>query len=163
MTTDDSEAGQHARPQYGRVLVALQFVLFGVLLVLPPGKLPWLSNGWSWMARASALLAAVIALSAYRALRPAFRVRPEPRPDAPFIAHGIYRWVRHPMYTALLLLAASMVIHVRSWIGVLVWCALAVVLTLKSRYEDALWRQREVRAAEYQRRVGRFIPRWRRG
>jgi steroid 5-alpha reductase family enzyme len=66
------------------------------------------------------------------------------------------------MYTAVMFIAASMVIHVRAWTAVLVWCALAVVLTLKSRYEDALWREREPRAAEYQRRVGRFIPRWRR-
>jgi protein-S-isoprenylcysteine O-methyltransferase Ste14 len=108
------------------------------------------------------LLAVLMAASAYLALRPAFRVRPEPKPDAPFIEHGIYRRIRHPMYTAVMFIAASMVIHVRAWTAVLVWCALAVVLTLKSRYEDALWREREPRAAEYQRRVGRFIPRWRR-
>jgi protein-S-isoprenylcysteine O-methyltransferase Ste14 len=144
------------------VLVALQFGLLGLLLALPPGDLPWLSNGWSWLARSCALLAVLMAASAYLALRPAFRVRPEPKPDAPFIEHGIYRRIRHPMYTAVMFIAASMVIHVRAWTAVLVWCALAVVLTLKSRYEDALWREREPRAAEYQRRVGRFIPRWRR-
>lgn len=162
MADDTARPDDGARPNYGRVLVLLQFALLGALLVLPPGNLPWLSNGWSWMARASALLAVATALSAYRVLRPAFRVRPEPRSDAPLIAHGIYRWVRHPMYTSVLLIAASMVIHVRSWFAVLVWCALATVLTLKSHYEDALWREREAGAADYQRRVGRFVPRWRR-
>lgn len=162
MVHDTTPTDGGARPGYGWALVFLQFLLLGLLLVLPPGDLPWFSNGWSWMSRASALLAVAIALSAYRALRPAFRVRPEPRADAPFIGHGIYRWVRHPMYTAVLLIAASMVIRVRSWVGVLVWCALAAVLTFKSRYEDALWRQREAGAADYQRRVGRFVPRWRR-
>jgi len=146
----------------GWVLVTLQFGLLGLLLVLPPGDLPWLSVGWSWLSRACALLAVLMAVASYLALRPAFRVRPEPRADAPFIAHGIYRWIRHPMYTAVLLLAASMVVHVRAWSAVFVWCALVVVLMVKSRYEDALWREREPRAAEYQRRVGRFAPRWRR-
>jgi len=149
-------------PRLGRALVAAQFGLLGLLLALPPGDLPWFSNGWSWLARAAALLAVALAASAYRSLRPAFRVRPEPRAGAPFIAHGIYRWIRHPMYTAVLMLAVSMVVHVRSLIAVLVWWLLALVLYVKSRYEDALWRDREPAAADYQRRVGRFLPRFRR-
>lgn len=149
-------------PSLGRVLVTLQFGLLGVLLALPPGDLMWFSNGWSWLARAAALLALTLAASAYRSLRPAFRVRPEPREGAPLIAHGIYRWIRHPMYSAVLMLAVSMVVHVRSLTAVAVWWLLAVVLLVKSRYEDALWREREPAAADYQRRVGRFLPRLRR-
>lgn len=149
-------------PALGRALVVAQFGLLGLLLALPPGDLPWFSSGWSWLARAAALLAVALAASAYRSLRPAFRVRPEPHDSAPFIAHGIYRWIRHPMYAAVLMLAVSMVVHVRSLTAVAVWCLLALVLVVKSRYEDGLWRAREPRAAEYQQQVGRFFPRFRR-
>jgi protein-S-isoprenylcysteine O-methyltransferase Ste14 len=145
----------------GRVLVTLQFGLLGLLLLLPAGNLPWYSNSWLWIARICAALAVILGAVAFFALRPAFRVLPEPRADAPFIEHGIYRWIRHPMYTAVLLIAASMAIHVRAWSAVFVWCTLAVVLTVKSHYEDALWRAREPQAAEYQQRVGRFLPNWR--
>lgn len=149
-------------PTLGRALVVAQFGLLGALLSLPPGDLPWFSSGWSWLARAAALLAVALAASAYRSLRPAFRVRPEPHATAPFIAHGIYRWIRHPMYSAVLMLAVSMVVHVRSLVAVGVWWLLAAVLLVKSRYEDALWRARAPEAADYQRRVGRFVPRLRR-
>lgn len=149
-------------PALGRALVFLQFGGIGLLVALPPGDLPWFSNGWSWLARAAVVLSVVLALSAFRSLRPAFRVAPEPRPDAPFVAHGIYSWIRHPMYTAVLCLALSMVVHVRSWAAVLVWVGLAAVLTVKSRYEDALWRARNADVQLYQRRVGRFVPRLRR-
>ena len=147
---------------FGRLLVALQFLWLGVLLFIPPGGIELHSTLWAALSSAAATAAVVLAVWAYLSLGRSFRVRPEPLADATFVCSGIYRWIRHPMYTAVLALAFSMTLHTRSWIGVGAWCALALTLLAKSHYEDALWRRRDANATEYQRRVGRFLPRLRR-
>lgn len=144
--------------QYGRVLVALQFLLLGVLFVIPIGDLEPRSPYWNWLASTAAALAAALAIVAYLSLGRSFRVRPEPLPEAALVSNGIYRWIRHPMYTAVMALGFSMALHTRALLGLGTWCALVLTLTAKSHFEDELWRRREPRAAEYQRRVGRFLP-----
>lgn len=144
--------------QYGRALVTLQFLLLGVLFVIPIGDLQLGSPYWNWFASTAAALAAALAIVAYLSLGRSFRVRPEPLRDAAFVSTGIYRWIRHPMYTAVMALGLSMALHTRAWPGLGTWCLLVFTLTAKSHFEDELWRRREPRAAEYQRRVGRFLP-----
>ncbi len=156
-----NEVGERACGAYfGRLLVSLQFLWLGVLLVIPPGGLELRSPIWAFMATTAATVAVVLAVWAYLSLGRSFRVRPEPLANAAFVSSGLYRWIRHPMYTAVLAIALSMALHTRSWVGMVTWCALALTLLSKSHYEDALWRAKEAAAGEYQRRVGRFLPRF---
>ena len=142
----------------GRLLVFVQFAALGALFVLPQGD-TWQSTGvLVWLASALTLGAALIGVLAYAALRPSFRVQPEPRVGAPLITVGIYRHIRHPMYTAVLAVAAAMALRSQSLAGVLVWLLLLVDLEVKSRYEDALLLARHPEAGGYQRSTGRFLP-----
>ncbi len=147
---------------YGRLLVTLQFLLLGVLLVIPAGGIALGSTVWSLLSSVAATMAALLAIWAYLSLGRSFRVRPEPLANAAFVSSGLYRWIRHPMYTSVLAIAFSMMLHTRSWVGVFAWCLLVFTLLAKSHFEDALWRGRETKAADYQRRVGRFLPKLRR-
>ncbi len=147
---------------YGRLLVTLQFLWLGLLLVIPTGSLPLHSAPWLALASACSLLAVAVAIAAFLSLGSSFRVRPEPLAAAQLVSRGVYRWIRHPMYTAVLAIAAAMALRVSSGTGLAIWCALAVTLECKSHYEDALWRAKDARAADYQRRVGRFLPKVRR-
>ena len=156
----------------GRVLVAIQFGSLGALWLTP--------SGWGFVspgpdALAALLVAAVGPLStlllaaagallaaAYLSLRPAFRVLPEPAPDAPFVASGIYRFIRHPMYTAVIAVGLSMALTRSPLLAWPLFVVLVVDLWVKSRYEDDLLRARHPQAADYQLRVGRFLPKFRR-
>ncbi len=74
---------------------------------------------------------------------------------------GLYRWIRHPIYTGILLgmVGTAMIrSHVRGWIGV------AVVLGafyFKARREERFLRE-EFGAGfeEHARRTGMFLPKW---
>ena len=158
----NAAAVQRLPRQYGRVLVTLQFLWLGLLLVIPAGSLPFHSAGWLTLASACSLFAVAVAIAAFLSLGSAFRVRPEPLAGAQLVSRGVYRWIRHPMYTAVLAIAAAMALSVNSWAALIIWGALLVTLECKSHYEDALWRAKDGRAADYQRRVGRFLPRMRR-
>jgi len=145
-------------------LVAAQFSLLAVLagLALAPARWPTFD--------AAALLAsgAALGLWALSANRPGnFNIRPQPRDGAVFVHRGPYRWVRHPMYSALLLVglgAARMAAEGTSgWAistaGGLAWLALLGVLWLKSAVEETALLRVFDDYADYRSRSGRFLPR----
>jgi protein-S-isoprenylcysteine O-methyltransferase Ste14 len=136
-----------------RLLVFVQFALI-VWIV-------WPCAGQAWTPPALALLACSIALGIWTLThnRPGnFNIRPEPKASGRLVTNGPYRWVRHPMYGALLLFAAAEVIACDDTWKVAGWCALAVVLYAKSVVEERGLREKYADYARYSQRVRRFIP-----
>ena len=141
----------------GALLVGLQFVLLAWLAVkvamgFDPGRVP---------IDAAVAAAAAVALGSWAlsANRPGnFNIRPLPREGGHLVQHGPYRWIRHPMYSALLLAgvaAARLSGDGSTW---LVLAALAVVLRIKSAVEERGMIARYPAYQDYQRRTRRFVP-----
>lgn len=141
----------------GAALVALQFALLGVLA--------WLSvagvSRSAWPALALLPLSAGVVLGAWAlsANRPGnFNIRPQPREGGRLVEHGPYRWIRHPMYSALLLAGLG-----AAWIAgeVVAWAALAalaIVLRLKAGIEETAMSQAHAGYDAYRQRTRRFVP-----
>lgn len=114
-----------------RVLVILQFLTIGLLL--------WPPRVAENARLAIALFAtgAVVLAWTLTANRPGnFRVRPEPKAGARLATTGPYRWVRHPMYAAsLLMMAGAALWGPLAWKAP-VWLILAGVLIAKARREE---------------------------
>lgn len=148
--------GMNART-LGRLWVAFQF---GLLLVLgalcvaearhaPPGPLSW----------ALWLFSALLGVWTLRVNRPGnFNIRPEPHPDGHLVQEGPYRWVRHPMYAAVLLLAAGAAAWLASATGASLWVALLVVLIAKARLEEQWLLKHYVQYVNYRSRTWRLLP-----
>lgn len=138
------------------LLVALQFALIAALVVTtrPLGG-------------AASNLAALLLLAASGAVggaalvanRPGnFNVRPELKAGARLVRRGIYRFVRHPMYLAVLLaMAAALAADPRPWRGVL-WLALLAVLLAKLVREERYLRAAFPEYGDYAARTRRLIP-----
>lgn len=123
------------RSRIGWLLVALQFVLLAVLVLLP-----WRTPTLLSLAVGVPIAAAgiVLGLAASRRLGRALTPTPVPIEGAGLRTDGAYARVRHPIYSAVLLLALGFVIAVGS-----VWslgCALVLLVffIVKSRWEDRL-------------------------
>lgn len=113
-----------------RLLVALQFSLMGLVLARAWPFAPGIAF--------AGLLAAGIAVGlwALAANRPGnFNIRPEPKEGGRLVTHGPYRWIRHPMYLAVLLVTGAF-----AWGGdagqVVLLALLAGVLAAKARREE---------------------------
>jgi protein-S-isoprenylcysteine O-methyltransferase Ste14 len=140
----------------GWILVMAQFALLIVLVLLPDQATP--NQTIYLIGRSLAIFALIALVVAAFFLRPSITALPEPREGAPFITSGIYRYVRHPMYSALILFAIGAAIYKWSLIAVLVAISLLLVLSVKYRYEDSLLRAKWPEAHEYQKRVGALFP-----
>lgn len=87
-----------------------------------------------------------------------FNIRPESHPDGHLVQEGPYRWVRHPMYGAVLLLAAGATAWLANAIGVVLWVGLLAVLTAKATLEEQWLLKHYPPYANYRLRTWRLIP-----
>ena len=77
------------------------------------------------------------------------------------ITGGPYRWVRHPFYLAVLMLAGTMALLTANWFFAVVGCWIFTLLAVRSGKEEAMLLARFGEEYEqYRRRTGRFVPRW---
>lgn len=84
-------------------------------------------------------------------------------PNAAQRANGPYRYVRHPIYSGVLLLAAGVTLTSASALKTSVFVLLVVVLSIKARYEERLLADRFPDYHSYTSRTPRLVPRFGRG
>jgi len=134
------------------LLVFGQFACIGALALGGPWRLPW----WSWGTLGMGLvilLWAVFSLGGQN-----LTVMPDPRNANTLSAGGIYRWLRHPMYTAVLLCGAALAFGAPTTLRWLALAACIMVLLLKIQFEEALLTARHPDYAERMRGVKRLLP-----
>jgi protein-S-isoprenylcysteine O-methyltransferase Ste14 len=135
------------------ILVSLQLVFIG-LIVWPFAPQRYGVLFWS-------LIAASVVLGAYTLLHNRlgnFNIRPEPKASAQLITSGPYRYIRHPMYSALLLAAAAFVVAENIWLKVGLWIALGLILTAKAAFEEQLMIGKFPAYRAYRESTKRFTP-----
>jgi protein-S-isoprenylcysteine O-methyltransferase Ste14 len=87
-----------------------------------------------------------------------FNIRPELRSGARLVTGGPYRWIRHPMYTSVLLgIGAVVYVDPRPWRIVLL-AALLVVLMVKAGREEEYLRAAFPEYTAYASRTWRLVP-----
>ncbi len=97
-------------------------------------------------------------LACAASLRRSLTVVPIPKEEGVLSTTGLYRYVRHPMYTSVLLLALGLSLNSGSVIKYLLTLSLYVLFLLKSIYEEKYLRLKYPDYAEYAARIPRFIP-----
>jgi protein-S-isoprenylcysteine O-methyltransferase Ste14 len=142
-------------------LVAAQMLLIAAVAVLPGGTPPWgwPTPGWLRVLGAAGGLAglAVMALGG-TALGRGLTAVPLPNRHAVLRTGGLYRWVRHPIYSGLLLAAGSLVVATGGGARLVAFVALATLLGVKARWEEERLARHFAGYRQYARRTPRFVP-----
>lgn len=133
--------------------------MLGVLFLKPPGAKLITSQYFELLSGVLNLLAAVMFVLAFTALRPSLRVSPIPKPGSPLIVVGIYKWFRHPMYIGVLLIGFGMMLNNLNWASIVIFMFLTINMITKANYEDELLRERHPSAVDYQKKVFGLIGR----
>lgn len=91
-------------------------------------------------------------------LRRSLTVVPIPKESGELSTSGLYRYVRHPMYSSVLLFAMGIALHSGSAIKYLLALSLYVLFYLKSVYEEKYLKLKYPEYAQYSARIPRFMP-----
>lgn len=87
-----------------------------------------------------------------------FQATPEIGRGANLIVAGPYKYIRHPMYTSLLLIAASLLFDSFSVTRLIVFLILFVDLLVKIQIEEKFLTEHFQNYEEYKKRTQRLIP-----
>jgi protein-S-isoprenylcysteine O-methyltransferase Ste14 len=141
--------------------VVAQVPLLALAVVLPPwtrGSDGGFGHPLQWLGLALAGSGVLLVFAGLVALGRALTPFPHPREGAQLVTRGVYRLVRHPVYTGLLVGAFGWALAWLSVAGVAYSALLAVFFDRKARREERWLRSRFPEYAAYERRVRRFIP-----
>jgi protein-S-isoprenylcysteine O-methyltransferase Ste14 len=142
----------------GEGWVLLQVILFVVILVVPPVPplaLPLWVRGLGLLLMA---LGGVFGTWGILALGRNLTAFPKPIEGGALVTGGPYAYVRHPIYTGLILGTLGWAIFRASMLGVLLAVVLFLFFDLKSRQEERWLCEAYEGYAEYQRRVRKLVP-----
>ncbi len=135
------------------LLVATQFVLIALIMFAGP---LWPTH---WSLKGMMVVGGSIGLWAFFAMGLGnIRAFPEIPQHGRLIVHGPYHWVRHPMYTSLLLITLGWVVEYPFPFRMVLWVGLVVTLWVKLGYEEQLLLARFTEYKEYRTRTKRIIP-----
>jgi protein-S-isoprenylcysteine O-methyltransferase Ste14 len=145
-------------PSTGWALVGAQFGLLAALVVLPAGDV-W-PRGLVSLALGGVLLVGGFVIAALAGLRlgPSLTPLPIPKDDGELVTAGLYHYVRHPIYTGVLMAGAGLVVAQASLAHIVGWVLLWGVLTLKAVGEEKMLAEKYDGYAEYSKKTGRFSP-----
>jgi len=138
-------------------LVAAQFVL--IALVASPVTALFTSDIVSIVGLMLIVLAVLLAIWALKSMSSGtFQVLPEPTDKSQLTMSGPYRFVRHPMYSAVILAGLGAALsHSTLWHAA-VLIALVVVLMIKIHREESLLLSRYDSYANYRERSKALVP-----
>lgn len=142
------------------VFVTVQFALLVLIVVLPTGD-AWTNP--TWLAHAATALqwlgGAVLVVGLFnlgRSLTPL----PSPVPHGELRTGGLYRLVRHPIYSGILALTIGVAIRSTSWGVVAATVGLTGWFMAKARWEERRLAARYPDYGAYAARTPRFVPFW---
>ena len=134
----------------------VQFVLLGLIFWLP------IFSAFTFLASpiGTVLKYAGFALLVWAGLNLGRNLTPLPKPksDAQLVTSGIFAWMRHPIYTALMLLTFGSSLERGHLIALILSACLMVLLEFKSRREESWLLEQFPDYALYRSRVKKFLP-----
>ena len=140
---------------FSALLVFIQFASLAALVIF---AIIDFSTSY-WLINIGLIVIALFLLfSAYKSLKPSLSVNPIPKEGAEFIRAGIYRNMRHPMYSAVILLGFGLSGFSSHSAAIVICGVLIINIVVKARVEDNLLLKRHPEILEYQMSTPGFIP-----
>lgn len=138
--------------------VFVQLILLAGIILLP-GRGDWTTPGWlSSGARVLSLIGLVVIGIGLVNLGRSATPLPTPVEDGELRSNGLYRYVRHPIYSGVMAFAIGSAIPSGSVAVAAAAASLVVWLGIKARWEERRLSARYAGYSAYADRTPRFIP-----
>jgi protein-S-isoprenylcysteine O-methyltransferase Ste14 len=138
--------------------------LLSILWAIRPAWLAWssvpLPNWARWIGAAVGAVAVWLGYLSHRTIGINYTPTLKTRENHQLVAQGVYRWVRHPMYTSFFAILAACFLLSANWlIGVLGLVYSLLIVERVGHEERMLLDAFDDGYRQYMRRTGRFLPR----
>jgi len=146
------------RQTIGWAFVVAQVMLL-LLIIAAPSREDWDTPSWltglGWMV---SIAGVGIAIAASLRLGTALTPTPVPAVRGELATHGLYRYMRHPIYSGVLAIVAGIVIRSGSYLSAAIGLALLGFFTIKARWEEQQLLGHYPGYAQYAATTPRFVP-----
>jgi protein-S-isoprenylcysteine O-methyltransferase Ste14 len=130
----------------------------GAIPLLEAGALPGWRQPWEIAGALVTALAGLVILAGFVHLGDALTPFPRPRTGATLREHGVYRYLRHPIYAGLIAGGLGWAIWCASLAGLLYLPVVAWFFDHKAAREERWLEQHYPGYGAYRRRVRKFVP-----
>lgn len=135
------------------MLVAVQLVCIGIIVFTGPF---FPDNVFLLLL---GIAGALLGLWAILVMEPGrFNITPDVNKNSRMVTKGPYKFIRHPMYTSVLMITLAWVLNSPTIFRSIIWIALAFDLISKLKYEEELLGDRYKEYHDYQSRTKNLIP-----
>lgn len=145
-----------------RMFVAMQFLLIaifaGAVFLDRGAPRIALPDAMPFIGLALCALGIAMGAAALVTMGRIMQVSPEPKPGGRLVTRGVYRYLRHPMYTSIVLIVIGLWLREPTAVASAAGVALIVLLVRKSRFEEGLLQSRYPEYADYRGRTWGVVP-----
>jgi protein-S-isoprenylcysteine O-methyltransferase Ste14 len=140
------------------LLVTIQFLLLIAFGLMPPGfGAPFLLTFLGFSLTVSGIL---VLGFAFLKLSSNLTPFPTPKQKGTLETNGIYKYIRHPIYTGMLLTTLGIALYSASYGRLIITALLYFLFLYKSKYEEMMLLEKFEDYTDYKKRTGRFFPLW---
>jgi protein-S-isoprenylcysteine O-methyltransferase Ste14 len=143
--------------------VSIQFLLFAAFLVAPNTLFDYSMSFTvaplvSYMCLISTIIGLIVIIISLWQLNVNLSAFPTPKKGAYLVQHGIFKFVRHPIYSGILLSAISWSVYSENFWRFIIVLLLVLLFYFKARYEETKLINHFPAYRKYMEKTGRFIP-----
>lgn len=140
------------------LFVGVQFILLTAYLFRLP-EIDFRVPEWAqWTGIILSIAGIIISLASVGALNKNLSTFPTPKQNAELIQTGIYKYVRHPIYTGILLFTGGFSIYSENSLRLGISFLLLILFWFKAIYEEKLLQEKFHNYAIYKKMAGRLLP-----
>jgi len=137
-----------------KILVGVQFGM--ILLMLLPLGMPTVYFNLGAIFIVIGLAVGFAALSKNKLGN--FNIVPDIKEDCTLIKDGIYSYIRHPMYTSVILTMFGVLLMYLNRVEMILYVVLVINMLIKMFYEESLWHCEGDEYKKYAKNTSRLIP-----
>ena len=137
-----------------KILVFLQFFLIFLMLLAFGEPTHYLWSGL--FISCVGIIIGLIAINTHE--KGNFNIRPDIKESCTLVTHGIYAYIRHPMYLSVLTMMFGVLLIYWSFYELVLYALLVAVMLTKLLYEESLWQCHSAEYEAYKQDTKRLIP-----
>lgn len=142
------------------LFVAGQFLLFAAWLFEIPGWRLNFPNDADWVNLILAAIGIVIIIVSMLQLNKSLSPFPTPKKNSELVVTGLFGYVRHPIYSGILITTFFLAIYLNSGYKLMITVLLTILFYYKSSYEEEQLDKTFPGYESYKASTGRFYPRF---